>query len=280
MHFMRFGNEDGATPCVLGSDGKPRDLTSIVPDITPQTIPHLHDRLAGGDIDALPVFDPAGLRIAAPFARPATIWCIGLNYSDHAKEAGMEIPKEPILFTKGAGAFCGPNDDILHSPDMLKLDWEVELGVVIGRRAFMIDEADALDHVLGYCVVNDVSERHWQIERGGTWIKGKSFPHFCPAGPVLVTRDEIADPQALDMWLTVNGETMQQGSTATMVFTVRQIVAYMSRFAALEPGDLICTGTPPGVGMGKVPQRWLVPGDNVALGITGLGKQHQAVRGL
>ena len=258
----------------------PRDISGLVADITPQTIPDLSHRLSGVDIETLPLVPRDGMRVAAPFARPATIWCIGLNYSDHARETGAEIPKEPILFTKAAGTFCGPFDDILHSPEMLKLDWEVELGVVIGKRALRISEADALDHVLGYCTVNDVSERHWQIERGGTWIKGKSFPNFCPAGPVLVTRDEIADPQALSMWLDVNGERMQDGSTATMVFTVAQIVSYMSHFALLEPGDLICTGTPPGVGMGKNPQRWLVPGDRVSLGITGLGEQAQTVRAL
>jgi 2-keto-4-pentenoate hydratase/2-oxohepta-3-ene-1,7-dioic acid hydratase in catechol pathway len=226
------------------------------------------------------VLDTAGLRIAPPVSQPRNIHCIGLNYSDHAAEAGLPVPEEPILFSKASGAYCGPDDDIPHSPKMTKLDWEVELGVVIGKPALNVCEADALDHVLGYTLVNDLSERAWQQERGGQWSKGKSFPNFCPTGPWLVTPDEIGDVQDLDMRLDVNGSRMQTGNTSKMIFGVARIVSYLSEFLRLETGDLICTGTPPGVGAGMTPQTWLTVGDVVELEIVGLGAQRQKVAAL
>lgn len=279
MKLMRYGDRHGAkVPCVLDDAGEARDVSSLVEDFGPRTMsPGLLDRLAAADLSSLPVLDTTGLRVAPPVAQPFNIWCIGLNYSDHAAEAGMEIPAEPILFNKSTATYCGPFDDILHSPQMTKLDWEVELGVVISKPTLGVSKAEAMDHVAGFTVVNDVSERAWQLERGGQWVKGKSFPNFCPTGPWLVTRDEVASPDNLDLWLDVNGERMQSGSTARMIFDVATIVSYMSEFCQLEPGDLICTGTPPGVGAGMSPPRWLTPGDTVELGVEGLGRQKQSV---
>lgn len=279
MKFVRFGDRRGKkTPCVLDDQGQARDISSIVTDINPQTIADgLVAKLSEVEISALPVFDGRSLRSAPPTAQPKNIWCIGLNYSDHAEEAGMAIPDEPILFNKSSGTYCGPEDDILHSAKMTKLDWEVELGIVIGKPALNIAPEEAMDHVLGFAVVNDVSERAWQLDRGGQWVKGKSFPNFCPVGPVLVTPDSVGDVQNLDMWLDVNGERMQTGTTAKMIFDVKTIVSYMSEFCQLEPGDLICTGTPPGVGAGMNPQKFLKVGDKVTLGIQGLGEQSQTV---
>lgn len=279
MKLMRYGDRNGTkTPCVLDPEGIARDASSIVGDFGPRT-------LAGGglaklreiDPNNLPIADIEGKRLAPPLAQPFNIWCIGLNYSDHAAEAGLPIPDEPILFNKSSGTYCGPNDDILYGPKMTKLDWEVELGIVIGKPALNITKAEAMDHIAGFVLVNDVSERAWQQERSGQWVKGKSFPNFCPTGPVLVTPDDIGDVQALEMWLDVNGKRMQTGNTGTMVFDVVTIVSYMSEFTRLEPGDLICTGTPPGVGAGMDPQVWLGIGDQVALGIDGLGQQSQTV---
>ncbi|KAA9008221.1 fumarylacetoacetate hydrolase family protein [Histidinibacterium aquaticum] len=275
MKFLRIGPPGAEIPCVMDEDGQARDISSLVPDISPETIPHLTESLAGADLARLPAV-PEG-RLGAPIARPRNVWCIGLNYSDHAAESGMDVPAEPILFSKSGAAVCGPTDPILKSAQMTKLDWEVELGVVIGRAALEIAPEEALDHVLGYCAVNDVSERAWQAERGGTWIKGKSYPNFCPTGPWLVTADEVPDPQALSMDLSVNGETMQRGSTDTMVYGVAHIVHYLSQFVLLEPGDLICTGTPPGVGMGMKPPRYLDVGDTVRLSVEGLGGQETPV---
>jgi 2,4-didehydro-3-deoxy-L-rhamnonate hydrolase len=234
-------------------------------------------RLKTTDLDALPVVSPEGRRVAPPVAQPLNIWCIGLNYSDHAAEAGLPVPAEPILFNKSSATYCGANDPILHSPKMTKLDWEVELGIIIGKRTLNIGRGQALDHIAGYVLVNDVSERAWQMERGGQWVKGKSFPNFCPTGPWLVTPDELDDVQALDMWLDVNGKRMQTGKTAKMIFDVATVVSYMSEFCQLEPGDLICTGTPPGVGAGMKPPQYLSIGDVVTLGIQGLGEQSQTV---
>ncbi|KUF09874.1 fumarylacetoacetate hydrolase family protein [Pseudoponticoccus marisrubri] len=277
MKLMRYGDRHGAkTPCVLDPQGQARDVSSIVEDFGPRTLsPELMERLRAADLSALPVVQ--GGRVAPPTAQPFNIWCVGLNYSDHAAEAGMAIPDEPILFNKATGTYCGPFDDILHAPKMTKLDWEVELGIVIGKPALNIDKAEAMDHVAGFVVVNDISERAWQLERAGQWVKGKSFPNFCPTGPWLVTPDELGDVQSLDMWLEVNGARKQSGSTSTMIFDVATIVSYMSEFARLEPGDLICTGTPPGVGAGMDPQEWLSVGDEVRLGIDGLGAQKQRV---
>lgn len=278
MKFMRIGEAGAERPAVLDAAGTARDISGIVADIGPDTIETLPARLAGIDVSGLPALTLDGCRIAAPIARPRNIWCIGLNYSDHAAESGMAVPSEPIVFSKPGSALCGPADPVLTSPRMSKIDWEVELGIVIGRPALDIAPGTAMDHVLGYVAANDVSERVWQMERGGQWMKGKSYPSFCPCGPWLVTCDEIADPQALEMELSVNGEVMQKGTTATMIFGVAHIVEYLSQFALLEPGDLIVTGTPPGVGMGKKPPRYLQNGDVVELSIEGLGAHRSPVR--
>jgi 2-keto-4-pentenoate hydratase/2-oxohepta-3-ene-1,7-dioic acid hydratase in catechol pathway len=278
MQFMRIGEAGAERPVVLADDGTWRDISRQVGDIGPETIAGLRDTLAAASIPLLPVVDPAGQRIGAPIARPRNVWCIGLNYSDHAAEAGMPVPKEPILFTKPGSAVSGPNDPIPLPEGSTRLDWEVELGVVIGAPALNISEDQALDHVLGYVAANDISERDWQMERGGQWSKGKGYPGFCPCGPVLVTRDEIADPQALSLELSVNDVPMQSGTTATMIFGVAHIVSYLSRFVLLEPGDLILTGTPPGVGMGKTPPRYLAEGDRVSLSIERLGRQKNRVQ--
>ncbi|MCF6326889.1 MAG: fumarylacetoacetate hydrolase family protein [Devosiaceae bacterium] len=277
MKIMRVGNQGSETPCAIDGHGVVRDISSLVEDISPDTIPGLKAKLDAADLGALPEINIDGKRIAPPMAQPRNIYCIGLNYSDHAAEAGMEPPSEPILFNKSSGTFCGPNDPILFSPKMTKLDWEVELGVVIGKSALNITKDQALDHILGYTLVNDVSERSWQLERGGQWAKGKGFPNFCPTGPWIVSGDELDDARSMPMWLDVNGGRMQSGNTGTMIFDVATIVSYLSEFMRLEPGDLICTGTPPGVGMGKTPPVYLKIGDRVALGIEGLGEQAQTV---
>ena len=277
MKFLRLGDAGQEVPCVLDQNGVARDIRSVAADIGPDTIDGLQAKLANADLTALPEVSSDGARVSSPMAQPRNIYCIGLNYSDHAAEAGLPIPDEPILFTKSSGTFCAPNDPILHSPKMTKLDWEVELGIVIGRSALNISKAEAKDHILGYTLVNDVSERAWQQERSGQWSKGKSFPNFCPTGPMIVTGDEVGDAAALPMWLDVNGQRMQTGNTDTMIFDCQTIVSYLSEFLRLEPGDLICTGTPPGVGAGMKPQVWLNPGDVVRLGIDGLGEQTQTV---
>lgn len=279
MKLSRYGDRHGAKiPCIIDAEGTPRDASSIVTDFGPRTLsPDLLARLAAVDPETLPVAAIDGMRLAPPVSQPFNIWCIGLNYSDHAAEAGLPVPDEPILFNKSTVTYCGPNDDILKSPQMTKLDWEVELGIVIGKPALNISKDEAMDHIAGFALVNDVSERAWQQERSGQWVKGKSFPNFCPTGPFLATKDEIADVQDLGMWLEVNGSRMQTGNTGTMIFDVATIVSYMSEFTRLEPGDLICTGTPPGVGAGMNPQVWLNKGDTVRLGIDGLGEQSQTV---
>ena len=277
MKFLRLGAEGKEVPCVLDTSNEARDISSLVADISPDSITGLVAAVAGVDLSTLPVVAQDGVRVATPMAQPRNIYCIGLNYSDHAAEAGMEIPAEPILFNKASGTFCAPLDPILYSPKMTKLDWEVELGIVIGKSALNITKEDALDHVLGFTLVNDVSERSWQLERGGQWAKGKGFPNFCPTGPWIVTADEVDDAKALPMWLDVNGQRMQNGNTDTMIFDVATIVSYLSEFMRLEPGDLICTGTPPGVGAGMKPPVWLKVGDEVKLGIDGLGEQAQTV---
>lgn len=260
---------------MVDGDGTIRDLSSVVGDIAGKT---LSDegiaRIAAIDPATLPAVD-ASVRLGPCVAGTGKFICIGLNYADHAEEAGMEVPPEPVIFMKATSAICGPNDPILIPRGSEKTDWEVELAVVIGKHAKYVDEADALDHVAGYCLTNDVSERAYQIERAGQWTKGKSCDNFGQIGPWLVTRDEIADPQNLDMWLTVNGNTMQSGSTRTMVYGVAHVVAYLSQFMSLHPGDVISTGTPPGVGMGQKPPTYLKAGDVVELGIEGLGTQKQ-----
>ncbi|MEM8489741.1 MAG: fumarylacetoacetate hydrolase family protein [Pseudomonadota bacterium] len=277
MKFCRIGDAGKEVPCLLDQDSQYRDLSSLVPDISAGTLPGLQHAVARLDLSSLPIVDFEGQRLGAPLAGPKNIYCIGLNYSDHAAEAGMDIPDEPILFNKSASTFCAPNEPLLYSPRMSKLDWEVELGIVIGRPALNISRQDAQDYIFGYTLVNDVSERSWQLERGGQWAKGKGFPNFCPTGPWLVTGEELEHATALDMWLDVNGQRMQTGNTSTMIFDCATIVSYLSEFMLLEPGDLICTGTPPGVGAGMSPPVWLNIGDQVELGISGLGRQSQRV---
>ena len=279
MKLCRFGPAGQEKPGIVDSDGAIRDLSSVVPDIGPETLSAEGlSQLRDVALDQLPLA-PAGVRYGVPFSGTRKFIAIGLNYADHAAESNLPIPSEPVVFNKWVNCLQGANDPIAIPPGSEKTDWEVELGVVIGKHAYQIDEADALNHVAGYCVVNDVSERHWQLERGPTWDKGKGFPTFGPVGPWLVTTDEVADPQALSLWLEVNGRRLQDGNTATMVFSVAEIVAYCSRFMELEPGDIITTGTPPGVGLGQKPAPWyLAPGDVVRLGIKGLGEQRQVFR--
>ncbi|WP_019452010.1 fumarylacetoacetate hydrolase family protein [Cupriavidus sp. BIS7] len=276
MKLVRIGEPGAERPGMLDRDGRVRDLSGVIGNIGPQELaPGVLARLALIDPETLPVVE-AG-RFGVPWSGVGKIIAIGLNYADHAAEAGMPLPTEPIVFLKANTSLNGPNDNVMLPLDSHKSDWEVELGVVIGTTARNVWKEQALDYVAGYCVVNDVSEREFQLERGGTWDKGKGCDTFCPAGPWLVTRDEVPDPQNLGLWLDVNGERMQKGSTATMVFDVATIVSYVSRFMTLEPGDLIATGTPPGVGMGFKPPRYLSAGDVMRLGVEGLGEQSQNV---
>jgi len=275
MKLLRFGPLGAERPGMLDDGGLIRDLSGVVGDIGGETLSDAGlDRLRGLDPKSLPEVDPS-VRVGACVAGVGKFICIGLNYSDHAAESGMQVPPEPIIFMKATSAICGPDDPVLIPRGSEKTDWEVELGVVIGTRAKYVSEADAVAHIAGYCVVNDVSERHFQTERSGQWTKGKSADHFGPIGPWLVTRDEVADPQSLGMWLTVNGEARQNGSTETMVFGAAHLVSYLSHFMSLQPGDIISTGTPPGVGMGMKPPTYLKAGDIVELGIDGLGRQRQ-----
>lgn len=277
MKLIRFGERGQEKPGLIGADGKLRDASSLVSDYSPETIAQdLAGKLAGVDASTLPEV-PEGVRLGSPVSRVGHFIAIGLNYADHAAETGSPIPSEPIVFSKAPSCLSGPNDDVLLPKGSEKLDWEVELAVVIGKRADNVSEADALSHVLGYALCNDVSERAWQAERGGQWIKGKSAPTFGPLGPWIATPDEIADPQNLDMFLDVNGERCQTGNTRTMIFSVAHIISYLSSFMVLEPGDVITTGTPPGVGLGMKPQKFLKAGDEMRLGIAGLGEQRQKV---
>jgi ureidoglycolate lyase len=278
MKLVRYGAPGAEKPGVLDADGQLRDLSDIVPDINGASLsPAGLAKIAGANPATLPLVR-SNPRMGPCIARPLNFVCIGLNYADHAAETGATPPTEPIIFLKSLGAFQGPNDDVVIPKGSTKPDWEVELGIVIGTKAKYVSEADAMKHVAGYCVVNDVSERNFQTERGGTWDKGKGCDTFGPTGPWMVTKDEIPDPQALGMWLDLNGERMQTGSTKTMIFNVVQIVSYVSHFITLHPGDIIATGTPPGVGMGKKPNPiWLKAGDVMTLGIDGLGEQKQNV---
>ncbi|ODV14183.1 MAG: 2-hydroxyhepta-2,4-diene-1,7-dioate isomerase [Rubrivivax sp. SCN 70-15] len=277
MKLLRHGPRGQEKPALLDAQGRVRDLSGVMLDITPHALsPQSLQRLREINVDELPVVEPAEL--AVPWAGMGKFLCIGLNYADHAAEAGLPLPKEPILFMKPNNAAVGCNHPVVLPQGSVKSDWEVELGVVIGSTARYVSEADALRHIAGYCVVNDVSEREYQIERGGTWDKGKGCDTFGPVGPWLVTADEVGDPQRLSMWLEVNGHRYQSGSTATMIFGVAQLVSYCSRFMTLYPGDLISTGTPPGVGMGIKPNPvYLKPGDVMRLGIERLGEQRQTV---
>jgi 2,4-diketo-3-deoxy-L-fuconate hydrolase len=278
MKLMRYGPKGNEKPGLVDSQGKVRDLSGLTPDIHAAMLtPEGLQKLADVDVASLPLVANPG-RIAPPYSGMGKFICVGLNYADHAAESGMPVPAEPVLFTKAVSALVGCNDAVVLPQGSVKGDWEVELGVVIGATARYVSEADALKHVAGYCVVNDISEREYQLERGGTWDKGKGCDTFGPVGPWLVTADEIADPQNLDMWLEVNGKRFQNGSTRTMVFGVAQLVSYISRFMTLYPGDLISTGTPPGVGMGCKPSPvFLKPGDVMRLSIAGLGEQTQTV---
>ncbi len=275
MKLVRYGERGAEKPGVLDADGRIRDLSAHVKDIAGDVLV---------DIDKLKSVDPASLplvegnpRLGACVSGTGKFICIGLNYSDHAAETGMAVPPEPVIFMKATSAICGPNDPIIVPRASEKTDWEVELGVVIGKPAKYVSEAEALEHVAGYCVINDVSERAFQAERAGQWTKGKSCDNFGQTGPWLVTKDEVSDPQNLGMWLKVNGKIMQDGSSNTMVYGVAHVVSYLSQFMTLHPGDIISTGTPPGVGMGMKPQQFLKAGDVVELGIEGLGEQRQDV---
>lgn len=277
MKLLRFGEKGREKPGIIDTEGKVRDLSAHVSDISRATLGDAEiAKIAAIDIASLPVVEIE--RYGPCVADVGKFICIGLNYSDHAAESGMAVPAEPVIFAKATSAICGPNDDIEIPRGSVATDWEVELGVVIGKEAKYVDKADALDHVVGYCVINDISERDFQIKREGQWIKGKSADTFGPLGPWLVTRDEVADPQNLSMYLDVNGKRMQAGTTATMVFGVAHIVSYLSQFMSLQPGDVISTGTPPGVGMGMKPTAiYLKLGDTMELSIEGLGQQNQYV---
>jgi len=277
MKLMRYGAKGAEQPALVDDHGRVRDLSAVMPDITCETLqPASLERLRRLDPASLPEVARPG-RIAPPWSGMGKFICIGLNYSDHAAETGAPIPKEPIIFMKPTSAVVGCNDAVVLPQGSVKGDWEVELGVVIGSKARYVAQADALKHVAGYCVVNDVSEREYQMERGGTWDKGKGCDTFGPVGPWLVTADEIEDPQQLAMYLDVNGKRCQNGSTKTMIFGVAELVAYCSRFMTLWPGDLISTGTPPGVGLGMKPPTYLKAGDEMHLGIAHLGEQRQRV---
>ena len=276
MKLLRYGAIGAEKPGILDAGGNIRDLSGVLGDIDGAAIsPAGLAKLAALDPKQLPLVGGSP-RLGACVARPLNFICVGLNYADHAAESNLPVPKEPILFIKSLSAYCGPNDTIMIPRNSKKTDWEVELGVVIGSVCRYVSEADALDHVAGYCVINDVSEREFQTERGGTWDKGKGCETFGPTGPWLVTKDEIADVQDLDMWLDVDGAPMQRGSTKTMIFNVKQLVSYISQFIVLHPGDIISTGTPPGVGMGKKPNPiYLTAGQTMRVGIQGLGEQNQ-----
>ncbi len=276
MKLLRYGPKGREKPGMLDDDGKIRDLSGKIDDITPAVIDKKLASLQKIKPSSLPLVKGRP-RIGAPLTDFEKFLCIGLNYSDHAKETGHDIPKEPILFSKTMNTVAGPNDDVVRPKGSKKMDWEVELGIVIGKRAKYVSKKDALDHVAGYMLVNDVSEREFQLERGGQWVKGKACDGFGPMGPWLVTKDEVPNPQKLDIWLDVDGERQQSGNTKTMIFTVAHIVSYLSKFMTLEPGDVIATGTPPGVGAGQKPQRFLKNGEVMTLGIDGLGQQRQKV---
>lgn len=277
MKLFRYGESGQERPGVLDAQGVRRDLSQVLDDLTPAVLtPASLARLATLDLATLPVVSPQA-RLGPCVGQVRNVVAIGLNYADHAAEAGLQPPSQPIVFNKHSGSISGPNDPVWLPPDSQKLDWEVELGVVIGRPAWHVSRAEALACVAGYCLVNDVSERAYQMEREGQWVKGKSYPSHCPMGPWLVTADEVADPQNIDLWLDVNGVRRQTGNTRTMIFDVATLVSYLSQFMRLELGDLIPTGTPPGVGMGQKPPVFLREGDVITLGSPVLGTQRQTV---
>jgi 2,4-diketo-3-deoxy-L-fuconate hydrolase len=277
MKLLRYGPSGQERPGVLDAEGNIRDLSGVLQDLDGEAIsPAGLARLQSLDLHTLPVV-PGNPRLGVPVGRVGKFVAIGLNFTDHAKEANMPIPSEPIVFMKATTCLCGPNDEVIKPKKSTKLDWEVEIGIVIGSKAQSVSEADALNYVAGYCLINDVSERDYQLERGGTWDKGKSFDTFGPVGPYMVTSEEVGDPQELGMWLDVNGVRMQTGNTKTMIFSCAQIVSYVSEVMTLLPGDVITTGTPPGVGMGMKPPRFLEVGDVMTLGIDKLGEQSQRI---
>jgi 2-keto-4-pentenoate hydratase/2-oxohepta-3-ene-1,7-dioic acid hydratase in catechol pathway len=277
MKLLRYGQPGQEKPALLDKSNQLRDLSAAIPDITGDTItPQSLQRLQSLDPAKLPLV-PGTPRLGPCVSRVGKFICIGLNYSDHAAEAGMKPPAEPVVFMKATSAITGPNDNVVIPRTSVKSDWEVELGVVIGSQTKYVSESEALNHVAGYCVVNDLSERTFQLEGTGQWVKGKSADTFGPIGPWLVTRDEVPDPQDLQMWLKINGHQFQNGNTKTMIFSVAHIISFLSRFMSLQPGDIISTGTPPGVGMGQKPPKYLQPGDKIALGVQGLGEQAQSV---
>ena len=276
MKLVRYGVKGAEKPGIVDVTGRIRDLSAVMADINGQVLAHELDKIRGLDLETLPLVEE-GVRYGACVGNIGKFICIGLNYSDHAAETGAAIPEEPIVFNKWTSAIVGPNDDVEIPRNSQKTDWEVELGVVIGKDGRYIDKADAMDYVAGYCVINDVSEREYQIERGGTWDKGKGCDTFGPIGPWLVTRDEIANPHQLHMWLEVDGKRYQDGNTNTMIFDVPTIISYLSQFMSLQAGDVISTGTPPGVGLGQKPPVYLQAGQVMRLGIAGLGEQEQHV---
>jgi 2-keto-4-pentenoate hydratase/2-oxohepta-3-ene-1,7-dioic acid hydratase in catechol pathway len=277
MKLLRYGSAGQEKPAVLAGDGNIYDLSPIIPDLAGDSLlPESLDRLRNTDLSRLPVVQGQP-RIGPCVGSVGKFICIGLNYSDHAKEAGLAVPVEPVIFMKATSAICGPNDNVVMPKGSTKTDWEVELGVVIGKPGVYLEEADALSHVAGYCVVNDLSERAFQIDGTGQWVKGKSADTFGPIGPWLVTPDEVPDPQDLNMWLEVDGHRYQNGSTRTMIFPVAFLISYVSRFMSLRTGDIISTGTPPGVGLGLKPPVYLRAGNRIQLGIGGLGQQNQHV---
>jgi len=278
MKLLRVGAKGLEKPAILHTDGTYRDLSAIVPELRGLVLtPEGLSRIRAVDPASLPILD-RNQRIGPCVDRVGKFICVGLNYADHAAESGMQVPPEPVLFMKATSAIIGPNDDVIVPKNSTKCDWEVELGIVIGKEARYVEEANSLDHIAGYCVVNDLSERAFQQERSGQWTKGKSADTFGPIGPWLVTPDEIPDPQNLSMFLEVNGHRYQNGSTRTMVYGVRFLVSYISQFMSLQPGDIISTGTPPGVGQGQKPQVFLHGGETIHLGIDGLGEQRQNVK--
>ena len=276
MKLVRYGVKGAEKPGIVDVTGRIRDLSAVVADINGQVLAHELDKIRALDLETLPLVEE-GVRYGACVGNIGKFICIGLNYSDHAAETGAAIPEEPIVFNKWTSAIVGPNDDVEIPRNSQKTDWEVELGVVIGKDGRYIDKADAMDYVAGYCVINDVSEREYQIERGGTWDKGKGCDTFGPIGPWLVTRDEISNPHQLHMWLEVDGKRYQDGNTNTMIFDVPTIISYLSQFMSLQAGDVISTGTPPGVGLGQKPPVYLQAGQVMRLGIAGLGEQEQHV---
>ncbi len=277
MKLVRYGNPGKEKPGLIDADGKLRDLSAVITDIGPDQLGDAAlAKLRKLKTEKLPLVKGSP-RYGSPVTGTRKFIAIGLNYADHAAESGLPIPAEPVVFTKATSCIQGPNDPVMLPKGSVKTDWEVELGVVIGTRARYVSQKEALNHVAGYCTINDVSEREFQIERGGTWDKGKGCDTFGPLGPWLVTRDEVPNPQKLGMWLEVNGQRMQSGNTKTMIFSVAKIISYVSQFMTLEPGDVITTGTPPGVGMGMKPPVYLKKGDQVTLGIEGLGEQRQVV---